>query len=190
MSEFKLSIYKKDSSIEIVELLEKNYFQTIEEHCQKAGEYALQLKITGYTSNKNHATSPDIYISMCLGVIEDIKQCIKFRKENIIPYVLELAGKVTAGHDCSNCSTGCAVKHASKIPEIESYHGRTKDMFGRLERLSIPVYGANNSYAEIYKLLRNEMIIIQTAVIELFFIEESALIPKIQEEQKNIHARH
>ena len=182
-------IVNKDANLtEIIRQLNKEYFDEIEAHCNKATDYAFKLKVDALTGKTGNSSTTDIYVNMCLGFLQDVKLSINERRDNIIPYLNELAEKVNTGHDCSQCSTGCTIKHNNKVPFIQASQVRTKEMLTTLERIAVPVYD-NISDSELYELLRKEMVIIQTAVIEMFYIEESVLIPKILEEQKTIHVR-
>ena len=178
--------FSNKSSKEIVERLDERYYEPLDKLCSNAGLNAIKLKTQ--TSIEEEKPTTSIYANICLALIEEIKHTVHLRKSSIVPYVDELTKKTIDGHDCANCSTGCAVKHASKIPQIEESHFTIKEMVGRLERVATPLY-SDTIHTNIYKTLRNEMAVIQSNLSELFFIEESVLMPKILEEQKSIHAR-
>ena len=178
--------YDSCNSAQMIDRLDKSYLQKIESNCAKAGTNAMRLKhVIGGTDD---GLVLGIYVNMCITVVAQVKGCISHRRESIIPYLEELTGKVVTGHDCANCSAGCTIKHASKIPEIEVSQSRIKDLFERLTHLALPLY-ADDSHSEAYRMLRTDMQMIQAAVTEMFFIEESILIPKILFEQKTIHVR-
>lgn len=179
--------YKQCNSKEIIDNMEEDYFKKIDELCQEANADAMKLKSIINRSQNN--LDIDIYVNLSVGLIADIKECIKIRREEILPYVEELSGKVTDGHDCSNCSGGCAIKHSSKVPIIQSAHVRTKEMFNTLERVAHP-FNDELPYSQLYRELRDKMQMLLSLVLELFYMEESILIPKILLEQKNIHVSH
>jgi hypothetical protein len=52
---------------------------------------------------------------------------------------------------------------------------------------SLPLY-TETIYPDAYRVLRNQMALIENSLTELFFLEENYLIPKVAEAQKIINA--
>jgi hypothetical protein len=94
-----------------------------------------------------------------------VQDFIQFRKEVIAPYVHELFGKVTTGHNCISCSGTCEVRHTLKTVEFKNSIEALKVM-GITGILPVPLMGAMN---------------------EMLYIEEHILMPKILEAQKEIN---
>jgi hypothetical protein len=90
------------------------------------------------------------------------------------------------GHDCSECSSGCSVNHALQLMGLKESQIRIKETLYRLLSVAMPLY-ADADYPDAYQSLRNQMTLIDTALTELFYLEEAHLIPKVKEAQKQIH---
>jgi hypothetical protein len=111
---------------------------------------------------------------------------MQYRKEVLYPYLEELAAKKREGHDCSHCPGGCKVKHKAKILEINESHKfirRTLEEINELfpEAEKVPV-------AEEFRPLRNDMLLMENTLTEIYYLEEEVLLPKIKEAQKKINA--
>ena len=159
--------------------LEKDYYSLLEELCQKATGFSLK--------HPNDYETTEIYTNLCIGIIEQIKQIVEERKKVIIPYMNELAEKSSIGHDCQNCSGGCKVNHSFHLKQLEDSHYSVREMLHRLQKLAIPLYSEEH-YSNAYRSLRNEMLLIDTTISEMFFIEESLLIPKMFDAKTKINA--
>ncbi len=106
-----------------------------------------------------------------------------------MPYVHELVEKTTANHDCSNCSGSCKLGHDMQITELNASNDWAKRILHRLQLASLPLY-SQTMYPDEYRVLRNRMALIEMNMTELFFLENTYLIPKIVEAQKKINASH
>ncbi len=165
-----------------VEILDKECYNTIEELCQIAKKQAAKLN----ELEVRHSTSQ--YVSLCSKLIEEIANYIQFRKEQFIPYVQKLNEKDSNGHDCTNCSGPCNIQHEGLLMELKDSHLHIKDTLYRLQMAVLPLY-SETIYPDVYRVLRNQMALLENNLTELFFFEENYLVPKVEEAQKNIHAR-
>ena len=71
--------------------------------------------------------------------------------------------------------------------ELKESHSRIKDILYRLQMVALPLY-AETLYPDVYRVLRNQMALLENSLTELFFIEDAYLIPKVIDAQKKIHA--
>ena len=176
------SQYRTGSVLDVINKLDKEYYDILEALAKQAGEYSYKLR------EKDQQREAEIYTGLSGKLAEEVKHYVRMRKGRVLPYVLTLTEKDATGHDCTNCSGGCNVKHSAQLLEIEESHQHLRELLYRLNKVAPPIY-TNTPFAELYQTLRNEMLIIDTTLTELFFLEESVLIPKIIEAQKKINAR-
>ncbi len=71
--------------------------------------------------------------------------------------------------------------------ELKSSHLEIRSLLSRLQMVSLPLY-AETIYPDSYRILRNQMALIENHISELLFLEENYLIPKIADAQKRINA--
>lgn len=164
----------------LINKLDKDYYQVLNSICENASLHAKTMQEEAHS-----ATS--LYVSMSLKLLQQIKDLLAIRTSVIFPYVNELNEKVQEGHDCRNCSGNCNAGHNMHLASLKSTHKNIKEILFRLQMVASPLY-ANNDYPPSYKILRNEITIIDTTLTELFYLEESALIPKVMQAQKSMHA--
>jgi len=164
---------------DLIIALEKDYYSVLEELCKKASSFSLK-RAADY-----HVT--EIYTNLSIVIIEQIKNIIEERKKVIVPYMNELLEKSSSGHDCQNCSGGCKVNHSFHLKQLEDSHYNVREMLHRLQKLAIPLY-SEEQYSNAYRSLRNEMLLIDTTISEMFFVEESLLIPKMFDAKTKINA--
>jgi hypothetical protein len=77
--------------------------------------------------------------------------------------------------------------HEVKLTEFKESHKLVKDILNRLQMMSLPLH-SETIYPDVYKLLRNQMTLLENTLTDLLYLEETYLIPKIAEAQKNINA--
>ena len=166
---------------EIIEKLDENYYRIVEDHCEK---------IEANTAMFQDAEHPslNLYISLCVKLIEKIRNHMQMRKLVTMPYVYELFDKVVTEHDCSECENGCQIGHSMKVSGIKETNQHIKEIFYRLQMVAAPLY-AEDTHIDTYKDLRNEIVLIDTKLTELFYLEEAVLLPKVIEAQRKIHVR-
>ncbi len=127
------------------------------------------------------------YTTLCNKLINEIRDDLKKRKDIYIPYINSLAGKVVSEHNCTHCAGGCKLNHDMQVPELQASHQRIKNILNRLNMVSLPLY-SDTIYPDTYRVLRNQMALIENMLTELLFLEEHYLIPKIVAAQKAINA--
>jgi hypothetical protein len=165
-----------------IKLLEKECYDPIDDLCIIAKKQASRLN----ELEIRHATSQ--YVSLCSKLIDEIQGYLLFRKEALIPYVLTLDEKDTTGHDCSKCTGNCSVQHETLMVELKNSHFKIKDTLYRLQMAVLPLY-SETIYPDVYRVLRNQMALLENNLTEMYYYEENHLVAKIAEAQKNIHVR-
>jgi hypothetical protein len=161
--------------------LDSEYYDAIETLCEGAMGRANKL------SELEVKQSASQYITLCNKLITEIRQYIGARKEYFLPYISELSAKDEANHNCTQCSGKCNMGHELKLAELKESHLKIKDILYRLQMASLPLY-SETTYPDIYRILRNQMVLLENALTETFFIEESYLIPKVAQAQNKINA--
>ncbi len=173
--------YSSYSLKELIQKLDKDYYATLSAMCNNALQYANSLQ----EEESHNATS--LYVSMSYKLLQQIKDLLTVRNSVVFPYIDELDQKLREGHDCRNCSGKCHVGHNMQLETLKGTHKGIKEILFRLHMVALPLY-SKTDYPDSYKVLRNEITVIDTVLTELFYLEESALIPKVMEVQKSIHA--
>jgi len=179
MATISFSHYHKEDLLSLAEKVNTEYYDVIENLCNNHDGLAIQVQ-----SSEGHASTV-LYINLCSKLIEELKHHIRLRKQVVIPYIRQLHEKSSDGHDCGTCSGKCSMQHHTQLHGIKEAHLRIKDILYHLRKVALPVYSDTEEMSE-YNQLRNEILMIETIVTELFYIEEALLIPKIMEAQKNI----
>ncbi len=175
------SHYRHNDLGKLVQDLEKDYYDTILHQCKNAARLLSELQ----QSEVSPATT--LYLSLATKLLDQVQDFLTMRTAVLLPYVAELFTKDVEGHDCNNCSGNCGMKHAAQLMGLKESHQRIKEILYRLQMVAMPLYTATE-YPNAYKMLRNEMMLIDTALTELFYVEEAMLVPKILEAQNHIHA--
>jgi len=163
------------------EKLRTDCYDTIEKLCDTT-----QKQIESIQS-KEANRPPSQYLSVCRDIIGEVRLYITGRKEKYIPYLLQLSEKANEAHDCSNCSGGCKLNHDMHLLELRASNGIIKNILNRLQTIVLPLY-SDTTYPEAYRILRNQMALIENGMAELFFLEENYLVPKVLAAQKKINA--
>lgn len=175
-----LDKYSDTALLPFVERLLDDYYDNIERLCEVARKQADKVALL----EKDRSASQ--YTSLCNDLIQEAQQHIKSRKEKYIPYIHQLSEKVSTNHDCAHCTGGCKMNHVSQPVELKASNDTMRKMVNRLQMVSLPLY-AETIYPDEYRILRNQMALLETHLTELFFLENTYLIPKILEAQKNIN---
>lgn len=181
MAAILFSQYGNYSLTELISKLDKDYYQVLGNICDNALLHATKMQ----DGESHGATS--LYVSMSIKLLQQIKDLLTIRTSVIFPYVGELDEKVQEGHDCRNCSGNCNAGHDMHLASLKGTHKSIKEILFRLQMVALPLY-TSKDYPDTYKVLRNEITIIDTILTELFYLEESALIPKVMQAQKSMHA--
>lgn len=175
------SQYSKNSLQQIADKLEVDYYNVIDKLCINASVYASELQ----EIEEHQSTS--LYLNLSRKLIEEILHYIRLRKNLLLPYIQQLQYKDETGHDCKNCSGSCAMQHGEHIVNLKESNGKMKELLYRLQLVSLPLY-FDHEYPDNYKKLRTEIMIIDTTITELFYLEQDIMLPKIMEAQQNINA--
>ena len=162
--------------------LEKGYYNRLEALCGRAEYHIAELH-----DGDVHQTA-SLYTSLCKKLIGQIAQYVRLRRFALVPYIKELLEKEDDGHDCRACSMNCKVRHTAQVDSIRDAHNRMKETLYRLQSVTTGITGAS-APPSAYRSLRSEMMQLDTALTELFYLEECSLIPKVLEAQTAIHAR-
>ncbi len=181
MTTILFSRYRNCSLDELAQRLDEDYYNTIQALCVNATTLADRL------AQDNPHPSTTLYGSLAAKSAHRINNLVLARKKELLPYVLELHTKKTEGHNCSNCSGICHVGHAERLIELRESHKTIKELLNRLQTEALPLF-ADVTYPSSYKILRNEMSVMDNLLNEVFYIEETHLIPKVFEAQKAINA--
>ena len=79
------------------------------------------------------------------------------------------------------------MQHDMQLNDLKQSHMQLKDIIYRVQMVALPLY-SETIYPDVYRLLRNHMALIENSLTELYSVEETRLIPKVTEAQKNINA--
>src|SRR3984885_7896925 len=151
----------------LMERLDKSYYDSIIGLCSIAKKYALRLQ----ELEVQQATSQ--YVTVCNRLIEEIQHYISTKKEHFVPYVHLLDQKDSGGHDCSNCAGGCNLQHDMQLMDLKRSHMQLKDIVYRVQMVALPLY-SETIYPDVYRVLRNNMALIENSLTELYSLEETA----------------
>ncbi len=173
--------YSDQALLQLTDKLHKEYYNSVSLICESARKQAEKIEKLEVTKG------PSQYINNCKDFIQEIEAFIKERTERYVPYIQQLSEKSTTNHDCTNCSGGCKLNHDMQLLELRVSCQAVKSMLNRLQMLSLPLY-ADTMYPDAYRVLRNQMVLIENSLSELFFLENNYLIPKIVEAQNSINA--
>jgi hypothetical protein len=167
-----------------VKKLEQTHYNVMDSLCEATRKQVRKLQ----ELEVQQSTSQ--YITLCGRLIDEMQQYIKIKKESFIPYVTKLYEKDKDGHDCSKCTgNSCNLQHNVQLAELKQSHIHIKDILYRLQMVSLPLY-SETIYPHIYRILRNQMALLENNLTELFLIEETYLIPKVTEVQKSINVHN
>lgn len=173
--------FRSYSIDELLNRLDEGYYQALDIICTNARNCAAQLSV-----EPGHP-SLSLYSGIYTDLVGDVQRLLLFRKQVVIPYVQELLAKLQDGHNCKNCSGSCHVGHNAQLMSLVDSHNEIKDILSGLHMAVMPMDN-DLDYPEGYRILRNEIVVINTMLTELFYIEESSLIPTIIEAQRAINA--
>ncbi len=164
-----------------VERLEKDFYNGIESLCVAARQQAGRLN-----ELELHKTNSQ-YSKLCIKIIDEIKGYITQRKEGLLPYLTKLYAQEEVNHNCLNCTGNCSLQHELQIENIKESHIKIRETLYKLQMAALPLY-SESIYPDVYRILRNQMALLENSLSQLAFLEENYLIPKIVEVQNNIHA--
>lgn len=127
------------------------------------------------------------YAGLCSGLINEVRRYMRMRRLVLLPYIQELIDKEDNGHDCRMCGGGCSARHRDQVNCVRKAHAGIRERLYQVQTGPTPVY-QSGAFPEGFRAMRTHILLMQTALMELLFIEESALIPRLIELQHNIGA--
>lgn len=175
--------YAEDALKPFTEKLLSEYYNSIETLCNNATKQAEKVNIL-----EPEATTAD-YALLCRDMIKEIRQHIESRKQSFVPYIHQLVEKAAANHNCTTCSGNCRLNHDMQIAELNATNESAKKILHKLQLATLPLY-SHTIFPDEYRILRNRMALIEMNMTELFFLENTYLVPKIIAAQKMINAGH
>ncbi len=182
MNQLLLGGYEKYDLVSLIEKLDENFYQTTDSLCLKSFAMVNELKQIEF----NQANSN--YILLYDKLVHEIANFIQTRKQYFMPYLRELYAKDATNHNCATCSGRCSMQHTSKLIELKESINWVHNVLDKLQMMSLPLY-SETKYTETYKALRSEMAALENSLSELFFIEETYLVPRVSAAQTkmNVH---
>ncbi len=181
MSKVHFSDYRQKDLKNLVEDLGKNYYSLLSTLCDSALVYHETLN-----AEDAHA-SAKLYLNPGAEFLKHLQDFVNMRTGVVVPYIYELHAKENEGHNCSSCEGQCSFKHAAKLIAIRESQEQIKEKLLKVKQASVHL---DNLFPETYTDLREAITRIESMLSELFYIEESSLVPKIQEAQTNINAHN
>lgn len=165
---------------ELSETLHLNYYDILSAMVTQAKVRLQELKMADM-----HQTTRQ-YTDICEKVLACIYQYLHECTQDLLPYLKELHEKDISGHNCSTCQGGCDIRHQSHLMHLEQSHMQLHKLLYELQSAALPLY-SHHPFPSIYRNLRDEMLLIDTILRELFHIEEANMMPKILQSQKKIN---
>ena len=164
----------------LIDKVDREYYAPIKDLCEEALSLAMAINKKGSTQSPER-----IYTNFCLHLLFTIKNDITERQNVMLPAVKALFERKQDGHDCATCTGNCKLNDNVNFIPMGEANNVLLDSLCRLHKLAIPAYLYTEQAAN-YKDLRYKMLSIYTALLELFFIEESALFAAIGELQEHV----
>jgi len=165
----------------LLNYLDGEYFERLQKHSEKVMAYITQL----HGGDVHQTTS--LYTNYSKKLVEEIAQYIRMCRVILGPYLLELLEKEDSGHDCRACSSSCTIRHTAQIDALQKAHSKIKETLNLIKSVVHPAEHVSMN-AESFGNLSKEIKQLDVCLRELFYLEETELIPKVLEVQKAIHA--
>jgi len=178
---YALTVYQNLPLSQLADKLNINFYVVIEALCLKARNQLANLKMLDI-----HRVTAS-YTELCEELLNKISAHLEYRRKALLVYINDLGNKADNSHDCSTCSGRCDMEHASHVMQLKESHQDIFNAIHRLRAVVMPLY-MNAPYNSVYRMLCNEMMLIDEMIAELFYLEEHGLIPGILESQKKINA--
>jgi hypothetical protein len=150
--------------------LENEYYIRILAHCEKADALVAEL----HDGDVHQAAS--IYTTLCKKLTAQVVQYVRRCRFGLLPYLQELLEKDRKGHDCSNCTSSCALRRSAQIQEINDAHTRIGDTLLRLQSIEMSAV-PGVKHADAIRSLHEEIALLDAVLRELFGVEEHSLLP-------------
>jgi len=165
----------------LISYLDINYYNPVALLCEKAD---LQITIRHNGDGQQAAFQ---YTSLSKQLTTTVTQYIRLRHSALLPYVQKLIDKKDSGHDCSFGNTSCTSRHAAQICRIKLGHTTIHGVLSQLRAVVLPLEHPA-LHSEDYKELCATVAVLDRNLTDIFHLEESTLIPKVMDAQRNIHA--
>jgi len=165
---------------DFTEKLRTEYYESIGRLCMDVCERVEKIKVLDAASQNLG------YLQQCCSVMSEIGAALNERKDKFVPYLSTLNEKVVTEHNCATCSGGCKLNHSMQLFDITNATKKLKDIQAELQLLPLPLY-AETRFPDHYRVIHNLLALIESDLVELFFLEENYLIPKVIEAQKTIN---
>ena len=165
----------------------QHLFSQFLEHHYKPLE-VLSAKVGGALESFDFSNVPlEIagYGQACHQLIQELNQYFRLHRLVLVPYINDLVEKEDNGHDCRNCSNGCAVKHASQVLNIRDAHDRLEKALAAEAAASVTLNNAG-VLSDPFLLLHQDIKTMVTETSEMIFLEKSVLIPMVLDLQRKI----
>lgn len=173
--------YSHLSLKELASRLSDDYYQMLSILLPKASEKLNEIKSTEIDGSIIN------YTDACETLISAVGHHVAHFTNSLLPYLDELHEKNTTGHNCSTCSGQCDMGHSSQLMILTEAHLQITSLLYNVQKYSSPFY-VYSHYPPVYQSLRNEMLVIDDLLKELFSVEETHLISRIITSQRNINA--
>lgn len=129
-----------------------------------------------------------LYTSLCTNLSAQLGQYMRLRRLVLLPYLKDLQDKEEDGHDCRACGGGCRVQHTSHNQTIREAHAELRELLEHLQPVGLSLHARQHHFPDVFRSLREDMIQLEQTLNEVLFIEDSALLPMMEELQRNIGA--
>jgi len=178
MAKSQFSQYHKDDLATLAGRLEKNYYHIVE--CQ--ANCVEQL-----LGHEDTLLCGELYNSLSLHLVGEIRNQLRYRRDELAPYMRQLHAKMQSGHNCLNCAGDCSAGHGERLESLKAAHQKVKEILYRMSQVSEspPALRFPNLACRV---LKNEIEQLDITLTELFYVEEAVLIPRIMEAQSQINA--
>ena len=177
-----LAEYNSAGLLSLINRIEKEYYEVIEKLCNGAIDNTEKIK--KLEINLDLASD---YLKVCSKLTREISHYITTRRTYFIPYIQELQEKERENHNCSTCSGKCSAQHELKLVELKNSHQGIKETLKELRKMVLPVH-SDKLYPIAYRVLSSQMVLLENSLNELFFLEETYLIPRVMLAQKKMNA--
>lgn len=169
---------KREEVLEEVAGILVAYYQGVEKACNAAFSYAEHLA-------NRPLFAEYVYHSKFL--LKEVRTFIDDRRTIHLPYIQELAGKSTSGHDCMHCSGRCDMQHTVKMLELVSSLKKIESTVSYMQSELEAIY-KNEELKGSLRWLSNAMEGVIDRLLNTFQYEDVTVIPRIKAAQKNINA--
>jgi len=172
--------YDTISLEELAEHLNLNYYEPLGAMTAQASVRLMHLQQADLHENTRK------YTEVCSQVLECAMSYLNEYKQSLLPYVKELYLKERNGHNCGTCSGGCDIRHKAYLFRLHDLHTQLRKLLYDLQTAALPLFSPI-AYPAAYRDLRDEMLLLDALMLELFHIEEAELMTKIIQSQRKIN---